>query len=170
MLLSARRKTTRNNAVVACQSIYDYIKLATLTDVRNGVAEWQQHGVNVSSLHDMMKKYNVPCLAFGQTNNEIDDGFKCVAGGKRISENVTSITHFKKKTEDERSIDGSGTHMIRVFGTRYGSGTADGHINIEADLSIGDFVELGMSGVNINAERQRRLEEYKARKKENDHD
>ena len=163
--LLTRVKPPRDSSVPQCLVVYDYIKLASLDDVRRGVAEWQQHGVNVAMLHDMMKKYNIPCLAFGQTNNEITDGFKCVAGGKRISENVTSITHFKKKTEEERGIDGTGTHMVQVFGTRYGSGTEGGHINVDSDLSIGEFTELGMSGVNINAERQRRLQEFRDRQR-----
>jgi hypothetical protein len=151
--------------------VLDYIKLATLDDVRRGVAEWQQHGVNVATLHNMMKKYNVPCLAFGQTNNELDEGFKCIAGGKRISENVTSISYLKKKTVDERSFDGDGTHLMKVFGTRYGPGTGDTHINFDVDLSCGDFQEIGLSGVNISAERARRLEEWKSgKKKKNDDD
>lgn len=163
-------KPDRTTTAPQCLIVLDYIKLATLDEVRNGIAEWQQHGVNVALLHSLMKKYNVPCLAFGQTNNELDNSFRCVAGGKRISENVTSISYLKKKTVDERSFDGEGTHLVKVFGTRYGSGTGDTHINFDVDLSIGDFVEVGLSAVNIDAERAQRLQDWKDSKKKNDHD
>jgi hypothetical protein len=154
-------KPDRKTTAAQCLVVYDYIKLGTLDEVKRGVAEWQQHGINVGMLHSMMKKYNVPCLAFGQTNNELTDGFRCVAGGKRISENVTSISHLKRKTDDELAFDAVGTHMIQVFGTRYGGGTAGSHINFDADLSMGSFTELGMSTVNIDRQRQERLDKWK---------
>ena len=163
-------KPDRNTTAPQCLIVLDYIKLATLNDVRRGVAEWQQHGVNVADLHALMKKYNVPCLAFGQTNNELVEGFKCVAGGKRITENVTSISYLKKKTTDERSFDGEGTHLMKVFGTRYGAGTGDTHINFDVDLSFGDFREIGLSTVNIESERAERLQAWKDSKKKKDDD
>lgn len=164
-------RTTKN---AQCLVVYDYIKLATITDLKanKNIAEWQMHGINVAMLHDTMKRYNIPCLAFGQTNNEVDEGIKCVAGGKRISENVTSISYLKRKSDDERAFDGNGSHYIRVFVTRYGAGTTTGHINYDADLSCGDFREIGISTVNFNEERQKRLDEFKkgrdAKKKDDD--
>lgn len=163
-------RTTKN---AQCLVVYDYIKLATITDLKSNrnIAEWQMHGINVATLHDTMKRYNIPCLAFGQTNNEIDDGIQCVAGGKRISENVTSISYLKRKSSDERAFDGDGSHFIRVFGTRYGAGTPVGHVNFDADLSCGDFREIGLSTINFNEEHQKRIDEYKKKKNEsNDED
>ena len=156
-------KPDRNTKNVQCLVVYDYIKLATITDLKanRNLAEWQMHGINVALLHDTMKRYNVPGIAFGQTNNELDDGFHCVAGGKRISENVSSISYLKRKTDDERAFDGNGSHLIRVFGTRFGAGTPIGHINFDTDLSCGDFKEIGISTVNFNEEKQKRLEAFK---------
>jgi replicative DNA helicase len=169
--LLTKVKPDRHTTLPQCLIVLDYIKLATLDNIRRGIAEWQQHGVNVAELHNLMKKYNVPCLAFGQTNNELDDGFRCVAGGKRITENVTSISYLKKKTADERSFDGEGTHLVKVFGTRYGSGTGDTHINFAVDLSIGEFREIGLSAINIDAARSQRLQEWKdSKNKQDDHD
>jgi hypothetical protein len=152
--------------------VYDYIKLATIADLKThkNLAEWQMHGINVAALHDTMKRYNVPCLAFGQTNNEVDDGPHCIAGGKRILENCTSASYLKRKTDDERAFDGAGSHFIKTFATRYGTGTHVGHINFDADLSCGDFKELGMSAINFNEERQKRLEQFKKGKKKDDDD
>lgn len=166
-------KPDRNTKNAQCLVVYDYIKLATLTDLKinRNIAEWQQHGINVAALHDIMKRYNVPCLAFGQTNNEVDDGIHCVAGGKRISENATSVSYLKRKSDDERAFDGNGSHYIKVFVTRYGSGTHIGHINMDADLSCGDFKEIGISNINFNEERQKRLDEFrKGRKDDKDED
>lgn len=168
-------KPNRETKNAQCLVVYDYIKLATMEDLKShkNVAEWQMHGINVAMLHDTMKRYNVPCLAFGQTNNEIDDGIRCVAGGKRISENVTSVSYLKRKTDDERAFDGNGSHYTKVFVTRYGAGTPVGHINLDADLSCGDFREIGMSSINFNEERQKRLDEYKKgrdAKRKNDDD
>jgi replicative DNA helicase len=161
-------KPDRKTMTPQCLIVYDYIKLARLDEVIKGAAEWQQHGINVAMLHDLMKKYNVPCLAFGQTNNELDDGFKCIAGGKRISENVTSISYLKRKTDDELSFDSAGSHYIKIFGARYGAAVHGGHINFDADLSIGQFTEIGVSAINFNAERQRRLEAWRNRGQEDD--
>jgi hypothetical protein len=160
-------KPNRETNTAQCLVVYDYIKLATLIDLKSNknVAEWQMHGINVAALHNLMKQYNIAGLAFGQTNNEVDDGIQCVAGGKRISENVTSVSYLKRKSDDERAFDGVGSHFIRVFVTRYGAGTPVGQINLEADLSCGDFKEIGISTVNFNEERQKRLDEFKKNRK-----
>lgn len=141
-------KPDRETRVPQCLIVYDYIKLAMTKEFASGkMAEWQQHGLHVAALHDFVNKYNVPCIAFGQTNNEIDEGIRCVAGGKRISENVDSVSYFKRKTDPERANDGNGTHMIKVFKARYGKGLWGSYVNFGADLSCGDFTELDIGSV-----------------------
>lgn len=169
--LLTRVKPDRNSKVPQCLIIYDYIKLANADEIRGGVAEWQAHGLNVAALHDLVTRYNVPMIAFGQTNQQIDSGIGCVAGGKRISENVTSVVYFKRKTDEERSMDGNGTHLVRVFASRYGRGTLNGYINYNVDLSCGKFVELGMGTVDFDEVRAKREEDKrKERYKKNDDD
>jgi replicative DNA helicase len=146
--LLTKVKPNKESKIPQCLIIYDYIKLAHRNEIR-GMAEWQAHGLNVASLHDLAQRYNVPIVTFGQTNNEIDNGIHCIAGGKRIIENVTSITYFKRKTDEERSIDPLGTHYWKNWGARYGKGTPGGHINFDADLSIGDFTELGVGSFYV---------------------
>ena len=141
-------KPDRDTRVPQCLIVYDYIKLAMTNEISRGVLqEWQQHGLHVSNLHDFINKYNVPMIAFGQTNNEVDEGIKCVAGGKRISENVDSVSYFKRKNNNERSMDGNGTHMARIFKSRYGRGLWGSHINFEANLAYGEFVELDIGSL-----------------------
>ena len=146
--LLTKVKPDASTKIPQCLIIYDYIKLANREEIR-GMAEWQAHGLNVASLHGVAQKYNIPIVAFGQTNNETDNGIHAVAGGKRISENVTSITYFKRKTDEERSIDSIGTHYWKNWGARYGKGTPGGHINFDADLGIGYFTELGIGSLYV---------------------
>lgn len=145
-----------------CLIIHDYIKLASTAELKKGIAEWQLHGINVAALHDFIKEFNVPAIAFGQTNNELDNGFKCIAGGKRISENASSISYLKAKTSEEKNIDSNGSHIMKVFGARYGSSLGpDGYININADLSIGKFFEVGLGKINFEEEKKKRLKKWK---------
>lgn len=142
-------KPNRDTRVPQCLIVYDYIKLAMTNEISRGIlAEWQQHGLHVANLHDFVTQYNIPMIAFGQTNNEVDDGIKCVAGGKRISENVDSVSYFKRKTNDERAIDGAGTHLFKIFKARYGRGLWGGHVNFNVNLAYGDFHELDIGTLN----------------------
>lgn len=169
--LLTKVKPDRSAKHPQCLIVYDYIKLATLDEIGGGrVAEWQMHGLNVAALHDLITKYNVPCIAFGQTNNEIDEGIKCVAGGKRISENVTSVSYFKRKTEDERAFDSNGSHLAKIFKARYGRGTPNSYINFNVDLSCGNFRELALGTVNFNEARRRRLEQQRNSRRNNNSD
>jgi hypothetical protein len=151
--LLTRVKPDRGSKVPQCLVIYDYIKLANRDEIKGGVAEWQAHGLNVAALHDLATKYNIPLI------------------GKRISENATSITYLKCKSEEERSMDANGTHLVNVFAARYGKGTSNGYINFNADLSCGKFTELGIGAVDFDEERNRRQEaQRKSRYKKDDDD
>jgi len=141
-------KPDRETRTPQCLIIYDYIKLTMTDEVRRGVLqEYQQHGLHVAQLHDFANKYNVPMMAFGQTNNEIDDNLRCVAGAKRISENVDSISLMKRKGDRDLASDGIGTHMMRIFASRYGKSLHGGYINFDVDLSCGNFQELDIGNV-----------------------
>jgi hypothetical protein len=142
-------KPDKETRAPQCLVVYDYIKLSMTNEISRGIlAEWQQHGLHIAQLHDFVNKYNIPLLGFGQTNNEIDEGIRCVAGGKRISENVDSVSYFKRKTDNERANDGNGTHMMKIFKSRYGRGLWGSYVNFQADLSCGHFEELDIGSVN----------------------
>lgn len=141
-------KPDRETRTPQCLIVYDYIKLSMTNEISRGVLqEWQQHGLHVANLHDFANKYNIPVIAFGQTNNEVDEGIRCVAGGKRISENVDSVSYFKRKSEQERAYDGTGTHLARIFKSRYGRGLWGSYINFDADLRYGEFTEIDIGSV-----------------------
>ena len=144
-------KPDRETRVPQCLIVYDYIKLSMTNEISRGILqEWQQNGLHIAQLHDFINKYNVPLLGFGQTNNELISGIKAVAGGKRISENVDSVSYLKRKTDAERANDGSGTHMMENFKSRFGKGLWGSYINYNADLSCGFFEELEIGNVQEN--------------------
>lgn len=60
-------------------------------------------------------------------------------------------------------MDPNGSHIIKTFVTRHGAGTRNGYINVDAELSMGQFEEIGLGTVNFEAERQRQLEEHRER-------
>ena len=91
-------------------------------------------------------------------------------GAKRIIENVSSVTLFKRKTEDERALDANGSHLMRVFMSRFGPGTPNAYINLGADLSCGQFNELNIGTVNFAAERRRQAQEQRRRGRDDDDD
>lgn len=160
-------KPDPSNKFPQCLIVYDYIKLATIDELKSGrIAEYQMHGMHVAALHDFAQRYNVPILAFGQTNNEQIDSPRCIAGGKRIIENVDSATLMKKKDADEIVSDNQGSHYFNVFLTRFGEGTGMGHINVDVNLAIGSFKELGYSNINFVQAKQKRIE--KARDEHDD--
>jgi len=141
-------KPSREAKMPQCLIVYDYIKLAMTSEMRRGVLqEWQQNGLFVAQLHDFIQKYNIPMIAFGQTNNEADEGIRAVAGGKRISENVDSVFYIKRKTDRERAEDPVGTHKVSIWKSRFGRGLHDAYINFEVDLSCGNFQELEIGSV-----------------------
>ncbi len=148
-----------------CLIIYDYIKLTSFDELRGGkLGEYQVHGFNMMALHEFCKRHNVPVLAFGQTNRELDTDFNCIAGAKRIMDNVTSATLLKAKTEEEIGFDPIGNHFLRVFGARFGPATPCGHVNINFDKSNGSIEELGYASMDFAAKRAEKLEAWKKSK------
>lgn len=162
-----KAKPDRDAKFPQCLIIYDYLKLSNLDELRGGkVAEWQLHGLNYAKLHNIAKQYNLPILCFGQTNNELDDDIRCIAGAKRIVENVTSVSYLKPKNETEKALDPSGSHMLKIFVTRHGSGLkAGGYINIDTDLSCGIFKEINIGTVNFAEEAAKKIDEWKKNKR-----
>ncbi len=149
--LLTRVKPDKTSKVPQCLILYDYIKLATIDELKGGISEYQLHGLNVGALHDLVNEFKVPCIGFGQTNREITDNFNCVAGAKRIVENVSTICLWSQKTDSQYSRDPNGSHMMKIFDGRFANPTGSYHINWDAKLSSGQFKEIGMSTVNLNS-------------------
>lgn len=128
-----------------CLIVWDYIKLARVDDVKSmGVGAHDVLGDACMALHDFAEEYNLPILAFGQTNRQLDIDLNMIAGAKKIVELVDSISLWKRKMPDDLVVDPSGTHEIHVLASRYGKGVST-YINVAADLGIGKFKEIGIA-------------------------
>lgn len=123
--------------------VYDYIKLSTIDEVRQGLQEYQILGLSAGKLHDFAQKYHLPCLTFGQTNRDVDYSINCIAGSKRLAELTDSISLIKRKDPEDLAVDSTGSHMIRVFDARHGSSTGMNYISFDFDGSIGAMNEIG---------------------------
>lgn len=128
-----------------CLIIWDYIKLARIDEVQKmGVGAHDILGDTCSALHDFAEEYNLPILAFGQTNRQIDKDINMIAGAKKIVELVDSVSLWRRKDPDDLVVDPNGTHEIHQLVSRYGKGVST-YINVQADLGIGKFKELGVA-------------------------
>lgn len=137
--------TDKGGRVPRCVIVWDYIKLARIDEVsKMGVGAHDILGDTCMALHDFAEEFNVPILAFGQTNRQMDKDLNMVAGAKKIVELVDSITLWHKKDADDLQRDPNGTHEMHVLASRYGKGVST-HINVSADLSIGKFKEVGVA-------------------------
>lgn len=128
-----------------CLIVWDYVKLARIDEVRAmGVGAHDVLGDTCMALHDFAEEFNLPILAFGQTNRSMDKDLSMIAGAKKIVELVDSISLFHKKDADDLVKAPNGTHEFHILGTRYGKGVST-HIDVAADLGIGKFKELGVA-------------------------
>ncbi len=128
-----------------CLIVWDYIKLARIDEVKAmGVGAHDILGDACMALHDFAEEFNLPVLAFGQTNRSMDKDFSMIAGAKKIVEIVDSASLFHMKDAHDLVASPQGTHEIHILGSRYGKGVST-HINVDADLGIGKFTELGVA-------------------------
>lgn len=135
----------KNSRTPKCLIVWDYIKLARVDEVQKmGVGAHDVLGDACMALHDFAEEYNLPILAFGQTNRQIDKDINMIAGAKKIVELVDSVSLFCRKDTDDLVCDPNGTHEMHELATRHGKGLST-HINISADLGIGKFKELGIA-------------------------
>jgi replicative DNA helicase len=128
-----------------CLIIWDYIKLARIDEVRAaGVGAHDVLGDTCMALHDFAEEFNLPILALGQTNRQIDKDLGMIAGAKKIVELVDSVSIFHKKDATDLVQSPNGSHELHNLASRYGKGVST-HIDVDADLSIGKFKELGVA-------------------------
>lgn len=128
-----------------CLIVWDYIKLSRIDEVQKmGVGAHDILGDTCMALHDFAEEFNLPILAFGQTNRSMDKDLSMIAGAKKIVELVDSVTLWHQKDADDLVISPEGTHELHNLASRYGKGLST-HVNVTADLSIGKFTELGVA-------------------------
>ena len=151
MLPFLRRWVTQNAGLdtqtrqARCLIVWDYVKLARIDEVKAlGVGAHDILGDTCMALHDFAEEFNLPILAFGQTNRQMDKDLTMIAGAKKITELVDSITLWHKKDAEDIVRAPNGTHEMHILASRYGKGVST-HIDVSADLGIGKFKELGVA-------------------------
>jgi hypothetical protein len=128
-----------------CLIVWDYIKLARVEEVQKmGVGAHDVIGDACMALHDFAEEFNLPIIAFGQTNRQMDIDINMIAGAKKIVELVDSVSLLRAKDADDLVCDPNGTHELHELVTRHGKGLGT-HVNVQADLGIGKFTELGIA-------------------------
>jgi replicative DNA helicase len=130
-----------------CVIIYDYLKLMSSESITNNVQEYQALGFQITSLHNLCVKLDIPCLSFVQLNRDgiTKESTDAVSGSDRLIWLCTSFTIFKSKSPEELAEDGpnAGNRKLVPIVTRHGAGLNDGdYINMQMVGSHSKLIEL----------------------------
>jgi replicative DNA helicase len=145
-----------------CLVIYDYLKLMTSDSISVNVQEYQALGFQISELHNICVKLDIPCLSFVQLNRdgETRESTDVVSGSDRIIWLCTSFTIFKRKTEEEMANDGAnnGSRKLVPIVSRHGAGLDYGdYINVRFNGEIGLIKELTTRNEALRSDNDRGL-------------
>lgn len=140
-------KTGADGKTNKCIIIYDYLKLMSSESITNNVQEYQALGFQITSLHNLCVKLDIPCLSFVQLNRDgiTKESTDAVSGSDRLIWLCTSFTIFKSKSPEELAEDGpnAGNRKLVPIVTRHGAGLNDGdYINMQMVGSHSKLIEL----------------------------
>lgn len=140
-------KLDANGKTNECLIIYDYLKLMSSESITNNIQEYQALGFQITSLHNLCVKLDIPCLSFVQLNRDgiTKESTDAVSGSDRLIWLCTSFTIFKAKSPEEIAEDGpnAGNRKLVPIVTRHGSGLNDGdYINMQMNGSHAKLIEL----------------------------
>lgn len=140
----------KENKFPQCLIVWDYIKLARVDEIQGGkLGVHDVLGAATAGLHDFAEKYNLPIIAFGQTNRmSHNEGINCIAGAKKIVELTDSCSILRAKNQEELLTYPKGTHALEVIISRFGPGYKT-HIDLETDLGTAHFKEIGLGSQNM---------------------
>jgi replicative DNA helicase len=124
-----------------CVIIYDYLKLMSSESINNNLQEYQALGFQITSLHNLCVKLDIPCLSFVQLNRDgiTKESTDAVSGSDRLIWLCTSFSIFKSKSPEELAEDGpnAGNRKLVPIVSRHGAGMDDG-----------DYINMNMIGAN----------------------
>jgi hypothetical protein len=115
--------------------------------ITNNIQEYQALGFQITSLHNLCVKLDIPCLSFVQLNRDgiTKESTDAVSGSDRLIWLCTSFTIFKAKSPEELAEDGpnAGNRKLVPIVTRHGAGLNDGdYINMQMVGSHAKLLEL----------------------------
>jgi replicative DNA helicase len=130
-----------------CLVIYDYLKLMSSSSITNNIQEYQALGFQITSLHNLCVKLDIPCLSFVQLNRDgiTKESTDAVSGSDRLIWLCTSFSIFKAKSPEELAEDGpnAGNRKLVPIVSRHGGGLDDGdYINMLMQGSHAKLTEL----------------------------
>lgn len=130
-----------------CLIIYDYLKLMSADSISHNIQEYQALGFQITSLHNLCVKLDIPCLSFVQLNRDgiTKESTDAVSGSDRLIWLCTSFSIFKAKSSEELAEDGpnSGNRKLVPIVSRHGPGMDDGdYINMVMQGSCSRLREL----------------------------
>ena len=140
-------KTDETGKTNECLIIYDYLKLMSSSSITNNIQEYQALGFQITSLHNLCVKLDIPCLSFVQLNRDgiTKESTDAVSGSDRLIWLCTSFTIFKAKSTEELAEDGpnSGNRKLVPIVSRHGAGLDDGdYINMHMQGAHAKLIEL----------------------------
>ena len=140
-------KTDENGKTNDCVVVYDYLKLMSSNSITNNIQEYQALGFQITSLHNICVKLDVPCLSFVQLNRDgiTKESTDAVSGSDRLIWLCTSFSIFKAKSAEELAEDGpqAGNRKLVPIVARHGAGLDDGdYINMQMQGAHAKLIEL----------------------------
>lgn len=140
-------KNDDNGRTNDCLIIYDYLKLMSSSSITNNIQEYQALGFQITSLHNLCVKLDIPCLSFVQLNRDgiTKESTDAVSGSDRLIWLCTSFSIFKAKSPEELAEDGpnSGNRKLVPIVSRHGAGLQDGdYINMNMYGSHAKLIEI----------------------------
>ena len=137
-----------------CLVIYDYLKLMSSSSITNNIQEYQALGFQITSLHNLCVKLDIPCLSFVQLNRDgiTKESTDAVSGSDRLIWLCTSFSIFKAKSPEELAEDGpnAGNRKLVPIVSRHGGGLDDG-----------DYINMLMQGSHAKLTELRTRNEFK---------
>lgn len=124
-----------------CLVIYDYLKLASGEGLSKHTPEYLLLGLIITELQNLAIKYEIPVIAFCQTNRDgIDESHTgTIAGSDRILWLCSSLSVLRNKIPPDIEMGSSfehGNKTLKVLEARFGPGMEldDDFINLHASL------------------------------------
>ena len=137
-----------------CLIIYDYLKLMSSSSITNNIQEYQALGFQITSLHNLCVKLDIPCLSFVQLNRDgiTKESTDAVSGSDRLIWLCTSFSIFKIKSPEELAEDGpnAGNRKLVPIVSRHGAGLDDG-----------DYINMVMNGSHAKLRELKTRNEFK---------
>lgn len=134
-------RTDESGKTNDCLIIYDYLKLMSSESINNNLQEYQALGFQITSLHNLCVKLDIPCLSFVQLNRDgiTKESTDAVSGSDRLIWLCTSFSIFKTKSPEELAEDGpnAGNRKLVPIVSRHGAGLGDG-----------DYINMNMLGAH----------------------